>query len=162
MKIALIVAAAENGAIGKDNQLLWHLSDDLKRFKQLTSGHCILMGRKTYESIGKALPNRTNIILSNTLKEAPKDCVLFNDLEAALYYAVEQKEETLYVIGGATIYTLTMPYCTDLHLTLVHTEIEADAFFEFDDAQWIVQEKIFVAKDAKNEYDSTYLHLVRK
>jgi dihydrofolate reductase len=124
----LIVAAAENDVIGRGNSLPWRLPADLRRFKALTLGKCVLMGRKTYESIGRALPGRTNLVLSRSPEFAPGDCTVVATLEAARIAAGTAC--TLMVIGGAEIYRLCLPLASRIHLTLVHTRIEdGDAFF---------------------------------
>lgn len=119
----IIVAHSQNRAIGKDNKLLWHLPEDLKRFKQLTTGSTIVMGRKTYESIGKPLPNRRNVILSRSGFTAP-DCLTYSNIEdvVSLY-------PDAWVIGGAEIYSIFLPYITEVYLTLVNGEYDGDAFF---------------------------------
>ncbi|HLN50407.1 MAG TPA: dihydrofolate reductase [Steroidobacteraceae bacterium] len=124
----LVVAASENDVIGRGSRLPWHLSADLRRFKALTLGKCVLMGRKTYESIGRALPGRTNLVLSRSPDFAPGDCTVLATLEAARSAA--GSASPLLVIGGAEIYGLCLPFASRIHLTLVHTRIEdGDAFF---------------------------------
>lgn len=124
----LVVAASENDVIGRGNRLPWRLSADLRRFKALTIGKCVLMGRKTYESIGRALPGRTNLVLSRSPEFAPGDCTVVATLEAAR--SVAGTASTLMVIGGAEIYRLCLPFASRIHLTLVHVKIEdGDAFF---------------------------------
>lgn len=162
MKISLVVAVAENGVIGKDNQLLWKLSSDLKRFKSITSGHFILMGRKTFESIGKPLPNRTSLIISSNFTCTMDNCNVFASVHDAIVYAAQQNQNELFVIGGGEIYRQTLSLAQTIHLTMVHTELEGDTFFEFDESNWIVKEKEFIPKDEKNEFDSTYLLLERQ
>jgi len=128
----LIVAAAENDVIGRANRLPWHLREDLKRFKALTLGKPILMGRKTYESIGRALPGRTNLVMSRSPGFAPPDCLVVATLDAARSAArrAAGSESVLMVIGGAEIYRQCLPFATRIHLTLVHARIEGDTFFE--------------------------------
>lgn len=124
----LVVAASENDVIGRGNRLPWRLSADLRRFKALTIGKCVLMGRKTYESIGRALPGRTNFVLSRSPEFAPGDCTVVSTLKAARSAA--GTASTLMVIGGAEIYRLCLPFASRIHLTLVHAKIEdGDAFF---------------------------------
>ena len=108
MKISIVVAAAENGVIGKDNQLLWKLSSDLKRFKNITTGHYILMGRKTFESIGKPLPNRTSLIISRNFECDFENCYVFKTISDAIIYAAQQGQEEIFVVGGGEIYKQTM------------------------------------------------------
>ncbi len=161
MKISIIVAAAENGVIGKDNQLLWKLSSDLKRFKSITTGHFILMGRKTFESIGKPLPNRTSLIISRNFRCDFENCHVFPTIKDAIVYAAKEQQQEIFVVGGGEIYRQTLPLANKIHLTLVHTEIEGDTNFEYDDSSWIVVHRESVPKDEKNEFDSTYIILER-
>ncbi|HEX4151914.1 MAG TPA: dihydrofolate reductase [Steroidobacteraceae bacterium] len=125
----IIVAVSENDVIGRRNQLPWRLSADLKRFKALTLGHPVLMGRKTYESIGKALPGRLNLILSRDAAFAPPDCTVASTLEAARRAA--GGDARLMVIGGAQIFRVCMPFVSRIHLTLVHARVDdGDTFFD--------------------------------
>ena len=159
MKISIIVAAAENGVIGKDNQLLWKLSSDLKRFKNITTDHYILLGRKTFESIGKPLPNRTSLIISRNFQCDFENCFVFATINDAIVYAAQNNQDEIFVIGGGEIYKQIMPLTNTIHLTIVHTEIEGDTYFEYDDSNWKVLHSEFVEKDEKNEFDSTYVVL---
>ncbi len=161
MKISIIVAAAENGVIGKDNQLLWKLSSDLKRFKNITTDHYILLGRKTFESIGKPLPNRTSLIISRNFQCDFENCFVFATINDAIVYAAQRNQEEIFVIGGGEIYKQIMPLTNTIHLTIVHTEIDGDTYFEYDDTNWKVLHSEFVEKDEKNEFDSTYVVLER-
>jgi dihydrofolate reductase len=134
MVLSIIVAVAQNRAIGKENQLLWHISEDLRYFKQITSGHTVIMGRKTFESIGKPLPNRTNIVISRTLTPANNLSVAKN-LNAAI--AQCQNETEVFIIGGGSIYREALPLAHRLYLTEVHADYEGDTFFpEIDRTQW--------------------------
>jgi dihydrofolate reductase len=162
MNISIVVAAAENGVIGKDNQLLWKLSADLKRFKNITSGHFILLGRKTFESIGKPLPNRTSLIISRNFECDFENCFVFKTINDAIVFAAQQNQNDIFVIGGGEIYKQTLPLANKIYLTLVHTEIEGDTYFEYDDSSWKVTHTEFVPKDEKNEFDSTYIVLERE
>jgi dihydrofolate reductase len=134
MPISIIVAVAQNSAIGKGNQLLWHISEDLKYFKRITSGHTVIMGRKTFESIGKPLPNRRNIVVSRTLP--PQDApVVVSSLDAAL--ALCAADEEAFVIGGGSIYREALPLAHRLYITEVHAAYEADTFFPaIDKNEW--------------------------
>ncbi|MBK9328934.1 MAG: dihydrofolate reductase [Sphingobacteriales bacterium] len=161
MNISIIVAAAENGVIGKDNRLLWKLSSDLKRFKNITTGHFIVMGRKTFESIGNPLPNRTSLIISSNFRSAFENCLVFPTINEAIVYAAKQQQDEIFVVGGGEIYRQTLPLANKIHLTIVHTEIEGDTHFDYDDSNWVVKHKEFVPKDEKNEFDSTYIILQR-
>lgn len=131
--ISIIVAVGKNGAIGCANKLLWHISEDLKRFRALTTGHAVVMGRKTYDSIGRPLPNRKNIVVSRQNDLRIEGVEVFSTLEAALAAAGDDA----FVIGGEQIYRQTLPLAQKLYLTQVEQEHEADAFFpEIDPAQW--------------------------
>ncbi len=159
--ITLIAAAAENNALGKDNDLLWHLPEDFKRFKQITSGHYIIMGRKTFESFPKPLPNRTHIIITRQEKYLEKGCLVVHSLDEALEIAPQNEE--VFIIGGAQIYEQALPFADKIDLTRVHTELEADAFFpEFNTSEWnlVFSEKNF--KDEKHQYDFTFETYIKK
>lgn len=133
--ITLIAAASENQALGKDNRLIWHISDDLKRFKRLTSGHCVIMGRKTFESMPKALPNRKNIILTRNTSYQANNAFVAHTVKQALKLA--DKDTKPFVIGGGEIYSLFLSVAVSIELTRVHEHFEADAFFpKIDMKQW--------------------------
>ena len=133
--ITMIAAVAENNALGMDNKLIWHLSDDLKRFKNLTKGHHVIMGRKTFESMPKALPNRTNVVITRQAEYAAENAHVVNTLEAAL--ALAQEDDRPFIIGGGEIYRQAMAFCDCIELTRVHEDFEADTFFpEIDTAVW--------------------------
>lgn len=161
MMISLIVAMARDRAIGKDNQLLWHLSDDLRRFKALTSGHAVIMGRKTFESLPKGvLPNRRNIIVSRTVEHIPGGEIA-TSLEEAL--SLCREEDNIFIVGGGQIYEQGIAIAMDLHLTIVEAEYpEADTFFpHIKQDEWEEIEREVRPQDEKNEYTSTYYHLRR-
>lgn len=153
MIVSLMVAYSKNRVIGKDNKLLWHLSDDLKNFKRVTSGHHIIMGRKTYESIGRALPNRTNVIITrNTNYHAP-GCVVVNSLEKALNFAKESGETEAIITGGGEIYKEALSIIDRAYVTEVDCEIVGDTYFpKVDFSNWKVIETIEHPKDEKNEF----------
>jgi dihydrofolate reductase len=162
----IVVAVSENDVIGRRNQLPWRLSADLKRFKALTLGHPVLMGRKTYESIGKALPDRLNIVLSRSgmgahARFAPADCTVVSSVDAARLEA--GADSSLMVIGGAQIYRECISFVTKIHLTLVHTRIEdGDAFFDAWRApQWRETFREAHEADEKNSSAYTFLTLER-
>ena len=139
MTISIIVAASENGVIGRDNQLLWRLPDDLKRFKQLTLGHPMIMGRKTFESIGKPLPGRTSIIVTRSPEYHAEGTLVVHSLEEGLAVAGELDTEEAFIIGGGEIYrqALENDSVDQIYLTLVHADNEGDTFFEFpDEEKW--------------------------
>lgn len=133
MTLSLIAAVARNGAIGKDNALLWRLGDDLKRFKQLTLGHPIVMGRKTFDSIGRALPGRRNIVVTRNPGWQAEGVEVAASLEAALNLAAAQTK--VFVIGGGELYAQALPQADELLLTEVDADFEADAFFPAWDRQ---------------------------
>lgn len=157
----IVVAVSENDVIGRRNQLPWRLPADLKRFKALTMGHPILMGRKTYESIGKALPGRTNIVLSRSGTLAPADCIVVPTVDAARRKA--GGDSSLMIIGGAQIYRECISFVSKIHLTLVHTRIEdGDAFFDaWRAAEWRETYREAHGADEKNSSAYTFLTLER-
>lgn len=133
--ISIIVAIAKNWAIGLNNELLWHISADLKRFKALTTSHTIVMGRKTYDSIGRPLPNRRNVIISRDKNLKLEGCEVYNSIQTAL--DALKNEDEIFVIGGAEIYKQTINIATKLYLTKVEKEYKADVFFpEIDFSEW--------------------------
>lgn len=156
MKISSIVAVAENGVIGKDNDLPWRLSDDLKFFKKTTSGHHIIMGRKNYQSIGFPLPKRTNIILTKNPFFIVSNCLIANSIEEALDLALQNGEEEVFIIGGAKIYEQTMDIIDTLYYTEVHAKPEGDVYFpDIDWSEWeLLHAEKFEAND-KNMYPFT-------
>ncbi len=129
MQLALIVALSENDCIGRDGDLPWRLPDDLKRFKRLTLGSPIIMGRKTCESIGRPLPGRTNIVVTRQRGYGAEGCVVVGSLDEAHSKAKATGAEQAYVIGGADLYRLALPICDTLHLTRVHAQVDGDTFF---------------------------------
>ena len=158
-----IVAMDEQRAIGKNNQLLWHLPADLKHFKELTTGHAILMGRKTYESIGKPLPNRTNIILTHGTDLNMPGCVIINSLKDLLQSDLLDETQELFIIGGAQIYQQLLPYTQRIYLTLVHHTFGGDVFFpELNPQEWQETSREAHQADEKNPYAYTFLTLERK
>ncbi|MEH6407163.1 MAG: dihydrofolate reductase [Leeuwenhoekiella sp.] len=160
-RITIIAAAAENNALGKDNDLVWHLPDDFKRFKQLTTGHHIIMGRKTFESFPKLLPNRTHIIITRQKDYHPKGAIVVNSLEDAL--ALSKDDDNAYIIGGGEIYALALKKATHIELTRVHAKFEADTFFpEINENDWKLLKEEFYTKDSRHNYDFTYLTYARK
>ncbi len=156
MKLILIAAAAENNALGKNNEMLWHLPDDFKHFKNLTSNHYIVMGRKTFESFPKPLPNRTHIIITRQADyKAPEGCIVVTSLEDA--FSIVKDEAEVFVIGGGEIYKLALPFADRIELTRVHTNLEADAFFpEFSLDEWKLKKEEFHDIDEKHQYTFTF------
>lgn len=160
--VELVVAVSENDVIGRANQLPWRVSADLRHFKSLTLGHHILMGRKTYESIGKALPGRTNWVLSRSNDFAPADCKVVRSLQEGQSGAAG--DGPLMVIGGAEIYRLCLPQARRIHLTLVHTVItDGDTFFSaWHDPDWAESNRERHEADEKNAYAYSFLTLDRR
>ena len=157
----MIAAAAENNALGKDNELVWHLPNDFKRFKTLTSGHHIIMGRKTFESFPKPLPNRTHVIITRQKNYKAEGCIIVDSIEKALL--VCPKNEDTFIIGGGEIYNLSLPFTDKIEITRVHHSFEADAYFPvLNEEEWILVQSDFNNKDEKHIYDYTYLTYVRK
>jgi len=159
--IILIAAVAENNALGKNNDLLWHLPKDFKRFKEITSGHHIIMGRKTFESFPKPLPNRTHVIITRQKEYVCDGCIVVQDLEKAI--AVCPKNEDIFVIGGGEIYSQSIHLADQLDITRVHHSFEADVYFpEIDPEIWELTSEVFNPKDEKHLYDYTFQTFVRK
>ena len=159
--IIMIAAVAENNALGKDNELVWHLPNDFKRFKTLTSGHHIIMGRKTFESFPKPLPNRTHIIITRQKNYQAEGCIIVDSIEKAL--SICPKDEDSFIIGGGEIYTLGLAYTDKIEITRVHSNFEADAYFpEINKKDWKLEKYEFNEKDEKHKYDYTYETYIRK
>ena len=162
MKIVLIAAFAQNRVVGINNTLPWHLPEDLKYFKRTTSGKAIIMGRKTYDSIGRPLPNRTNIVISRNSDFQAEGVRVVASLEAAIELAKEvnfiNDVQEVMIIGGASIYEAALPIADRLYLTHVHAEIEGDAYFpEVNFKQWLeVSREDYQASD-KNPYDYSFV-----
>jgi len=157
--ISIIVALAEkNRAIGKNNKLLWHISEDLKRFKNLTAGHAIIMGQKTYESIGHPLPNRTNIVISNDLKFNPSGVLVARSIEESVAKAQAIEKEEIFICGGGIIYKQFLPLADKLYLTLVEGDFEGDVFFpEYTEFKKVVSE----IQSSEGEYKYKFVELVK-
>ncbi|PCJ97472.1 MAG: diacylglycerol kinase [Flavobacteriaceae bacterium] len=159
----MIAAAGKNNELGKDNDLLWHLPDDFKRFKQLTTGHHIIMGRKTFESFPKPLPNRTHIIITRdkTYTTTFKDCIVVHSLESAL--KLSENDTTPFIIGGGEIYALGFAFAHKIELTRVHQDFESDTFFPvIDENNWALITEEYHPKDEKHKFDFTYLTYSRR
>ena len=160
-QISIVVAISANNAIGKNNQLLWHLPADLKHFKNITSGHTIIMGRKTYDSIGKPLPNRRNIVITRQKDLTIEGIDVANSLEEAL--SLCNTKEEVFVIGGAEIYRQALPLCNKIYLTRVHQNFDADTFFpELDHYTWKEISKEDYLPDEKNKFAYTFSTLERR
>lgn len=161
--LSIIVAIANKNVIGKDNALIWHLPEDLKRFKQITTGKTIIMGRRTFESLGRVLPNRKHIVLCNDMEmnidnenvEVVKD---IKDLDKYI-----NSNEENFIIGGATIYKLLMPYANKMYITKINEDFDGDAFFpEIKEDEWKIVDTQKGIKDEQNPFDYDYITYVRK
>ncbi|MHA6247298.1 dihydrofolate reductase [Pontibacter sp. CAU 1760] len=160
--IAIVVAAAENNVIGKDNNLIWHLPADLRHFKQMTMGHPIVMGRKTYESIGKPLPGRTTVIITSQEDYKAEGCIITYSVQEALDEA-KKLDEAVYIIGGAEIYKQALPLTDTVYLTRIHQAFEGDVSFPaLDTADWVTVSAEHHQPDEKNPYSYSFLELQRK
>ena len=161
--IAIDVAIAENNVIGKDNQLIWHLPADLRHFKQKTMGHPMIMGRKTFESIGKPLPGRTTIIVTRQEDYQAEGCIVVNSVEEAIAKGRELDSEQVSIVGGAEIYKQALPYVDTLFLTEVHHAFDGDTFFlELKQEEWQEVSSESHQPDEKNKYTYTFKELRRK
>jgi len=161
--ISLIAAMDRRRGIGVGNQLPWRLSADLKRFRELTMGHHIVVGRKTFESIGKPLPGRQMIIITRDREFQAEGCFIRHTVEEAISSAKQHGENEVFICGGAEIYNQTIALADRLYLTLVDAEVAADTFFpEFDESEWTEQEPVFHPTDEKNQFPFTFKLLVRK
>lgn len=159
--LTIIAAAGENNALGKENELVWHLPDDFKRFKELTSRHHIIMGRKTFESFPKPLPNRTHVVITRKENYKKEGIVVVHSLERAVEFSNEDPQT--FIIGGGEIYKLGMEVADRIELTRVHGTFDADTFFpEIDETKWKLVSEKFHKQDEKHDYSFTYLTYERK
>ena len=159
--IIMIAAVAENNALGKKNKLVWHLPNDFKRFKSLTTNHHIIMGRKTFESFPKPLPNRIHIVISRQENYNPAGCIVVDSIEKAIALCPENEDS--YIIGGGEIYTLGLQYADIIEITRVHHTFDADAFFpKINEREWQLVESEPNFKDDTHLYDYTYETYIRK
>lgn len=153
MNISIVVAYANNFVIGNNNAIPWHLPSDLKYFKKITTGHCILMGRKCFESIGKALPNRTNLIITRDKNYKAENCLIFHDFESAEIFAKNNNETELMIIGGGEVYNHYITKANKLYTTEVRTKIDGNTYFpkpDFD--KYILIQYIEGIQDEKNKF----------
>lgn len=161
--LAMIVAASGNGLIGKDGDLPWRLSADLKQFKKLTMGHHMIMGRKTFESIGVLLPGRHTVIVTRQMDFQFEGATVVHSIDDALRHARGQGDQLPFVVGGAEIYRLALPLVTDLFLTRVHADIDGDTFLpKIDWSTWDAVESQRFDADDRNEFDYSFERWVRK
>lgn len=159
--ITLIAAAGEHNELGKDNELVWHLPNDFKRFKQLTSGHHIIMGRKTFESFPKLLPNRTHIVITRNSGYRKEGIKVVSSMEEALQLA--KNDDQPFIIGGGEIYQIALSVAQKIELTRVHGTFEADAYFPpIPPDEWILISEEFCERDEKHAYAFTYQTFVRR
>ena len=162
MIVSLIVAMDENGGIGKNNQLPWHLPTDLKRFKNLTMGHHLVMGRKTYETIGKPLPGRVMIVITHQKGYSPKGCRVVHSLDNAIKLAEDNHETEVFIIGGGEIFRQAIGRADKIYLTTVHVIIDVDVSFpDIPPNQWKIIETEALPIDNKDEYASDFKILIR-
>ncbi len=160
MKI-LIAATSQNNALGKDNKIIWHLPDDFKRFKELTSGHYIIMGRKTFESFPKPLPNRTHVVITRQKNYHPEGCIVVNSIEDA--FEICPENEDIFIIGGAEIYELGLPYVDKIELTFINENFDADAFLpKIDFSKWELIKEEFHAKDEKHAHEFSFQTFLKR
>ena len=161
-ELTIIVAAAQNDAIGKDNKLIWHLSDDLKRFKNLTNNHHIIMGRKTFESFPKPLPNRTHVVITRQSDyKAPNGVIIVNNIDDAIDACKNDSQP--FIIGGGEIYKQALKIADKIELTRVHENFEADTYFpKIDPSIWKETANVFHTKDEKHKHEFSFLTYVRK
>jgi len=156
MKLSLIVAMAANRTIGINKQMPWHLSADLKKFKKITMGHPIIMGRKTFESIGRVLPGRKNIIISRNVGYQQEGCEVFNDLDTAIESC--QNEEEVFVIGGATLYESILGRSDKLYITEIKKSFAGDTWFpEVTASEWIEDERQDIDDDASVDFSYSFV-----
>jgi dihydrofolate reductase len=155
--VSLIVAVDERRGIGIDGHLAWHLSTDLKRFKSITMGHHLIMGRKTYDSIGRPLPGRTMIVVTRNPEFRAEGCLVANSLDEALDIARQGGENEVFIIGGGEIFAQALGVADRLYLTQVHSTTKADVFFpEFDAEEWIELQSEEHGADVKNDHPTTF------
>ncbi|MDR2026466.1 MAG: dihydrofolate reductase [Prevotellaceae bacterium] len=160
--LSIIAAVGENNAIGKDNKLLWHITEDLKYFRSVTVGHPVIMGRKTFESVGRALPGRTGIIISRNPQFAVEGCIVVPSLEEAIAVA-SGIDDSPFIIGGATVYREAIDIVDMIYLTKVHNKYDADAFFpDIPENEWIEIERIDFEKGKDFSYPFSFLKLKRR
>ena len=160
--ISLIVAASTNNAIGKNNQLLWHLPKDLKFFKNKTWAMVVIMGRKTFESVNKPLPGRLNIVITSNREWKAEEVMVASNLEDAIALAGAEHFQEIFIIGGGEIYKQAMPGADKIYMTRVHAELDGDTFFPvMDEAVWYLKENTDFDADEKHAYDYSFQTWIR-
>lgn len=155
--VSIIVATSKNRVIGKNNKLIWKISSDLKRFKELTTGNTVVMGRKTYESIGKPLPNRRNIIITRNKKYSVSGCDIVSSLEEALFLT----NNNCFIIGGGEIYKQSLNIADKIYLTLVDKEFEGDSYFPEIGDDWVIINQDYFEANEKDEYNYSFIDYER-
>ncbi|MGD6857314.1 dihydrofolate reductase [Bacillus infantis] len=161
--ISLLWAMDENSAIGKNNDLPWRLPEDLKYFKRVTMGHSIAMGRKTWDSIGRPLPGRENIVLTRDRGFTCEGCTVFYSFDDFLAECSQKSDQEIFIIGGAEIFRMALPSADRLYLTMIHEKFEADTFFpDVDWKEWELESRDKGTRDDKNPYDYEFLVYTRK
>jgi|ERR1700743_894017 len=155
MIVSIVVAISENHVIGKDNKLLWYLPNDLKHFKDITTGHTVIMGRKTYESVGKPLPNRRNIVITRQ-NITIEGCEVVNSIEAALALCSDEAE--VFIVGGAEIYRQSLHLTDRIYLTIVHKQFDGDSYFpEIEANEWKETAREDYEPDIKNNLPYSFI-----
>ncbi len=163
MIISLIVAMDTDRGIGKNGRMAWHIGSDLNRFKAITMGHHILMGRKTFEAIGRSLPGRVMIVLTHRKSYRPEGCLVAHSLKSAFTLARKNKEAELFIIGGGDVFSQSIKLADKIYLTSVHTNINADVFFpKIDEAEWEITHKQEISPRDTDQYGSDFKILIRK
>lgn len=163
MTISIIVAASENNVIGKDNKLLWRLPADLKYFKEITTGHHIIMGRKTFESLGKPLKDRTNIVITKNIAFRAEGCIIVNSLKWALEIAEKKGEQEVFIIGGGEIFKQALSLTNKIYLTKIFHQFEGDTFFPtLNENEWLLEKNEEHLPDEKNKYRYSFCTYIRK
>ena len=159
--ITIIAAAGKNNELGKDNDLVWHLPEDFKRFKKLTTGHHIIMGRKTFESFPKPLPNRVHVVITRNKSYSPEGAIIVHSMSEAL--EITKDDQQPFIIGGGEIYKMGLDVADKIELTRVYENFEADTFFpEIPLEKWnLIQEELY-KKDERHKFDFTYQTFIKK
>lgn len=161
MIVSIIVAVTENNMIGRDNELIAYLSDDLKHFKKITTGHTVVMGRKTYESIGKALPNRRNVVLTRNVNYKAENCVVLSNVNDAI--SMCREDEEVFIIGGGSLYREMWNIADRLYITRIHTNIDGDTSIPKIDLNiWEEESREMHKANEKNEYDYSFINYIKK
>jgi dihydrofolate reductase len=159
--LSIIVAVSENNVVGRDNQLPWRLSADLKRLKSITMGHHLIMGRKTWESLGRPLPGRTNVVITRDKNYIAEGGVVVHSLDEAL--RISANDEEAFIFGGGEIFRQALSHVDKIYLTKVHTTVKGDAFFpELKSSEWLEVSSENFKADEKNEFDYSFITYKRK